>query len=264
MRFKKFLERYITNGDAEWQFMSKVSLPLTPTLLQSVEKNIDKAYHITDISGFKTLYKLQGKRKSISCFTIGSRGISQGAKTDGVILVKLQGKSSFYSRTDFYSKLDRTGTRWISKYGDVDGKLDSKDSVIYNLFAKVMEKKILKKYPIKNIDELFLYIKEMDRKEKTIFIKWYYSESKKIINKSFINSVIKKMELYGGHAHTYTNDELLLHNFKILNVYIVFENVKDKSKEYRKIKATIEDHNLVADIIQKNDIRHIEHYDKLN
>jgi hypothetical protein len=223
--------------------MELLSMPLSTSILQEFERESPIAYHVTDLRGFNTLVKLQGKRKDVACFTRGSEGISKGAITDGTILVKLSGKSSFYSGVDFKSRLDRNGNRWIGKFGDVNyGSENIKDSIIYKEFSKIMKDKIMAIYPIDSITDMWPLLDEYSSgKEKAEFIKWYYDETKKIINKKFIQKVQKNMaKLTGSSGGEYNNDELFLHDFKILEVDIIdkYDEGPDEYKvELNKLKA---------------------------
>jgi len=223
MKFKNFIEEKYINDTKEWQLMAKLAVPLSPSLLQELEVDIPKAYHVTDLKGFKNLLKLQGKRKDVACFTRGSEGISRGALTNGSILTEVSGKSSFMADKDFKSKLDRNGIRWIEAYGDVGGEEFSKDSIIFNKFSKIMEDKILHKYSIKKIEDMYnLLTDTMSGKEKGEFIKWYFDESKKIMNKSFIKDVRDTIKRFrGSPRNPYSNNELFIHDIKILNVFVI-------------------------------------------
>jgi len=237
MKFKNFIEEKYINDTKEWQLMAKLSLPLSPSLLQELESDVPKAYHVTDLNGFKNLSKLQGKRKDVACFTRGSEGISKGALTNGSILAEVSGKSSFMADKDFKSKLDRNGIRWIEAYGDVGGEEFSRDSIILNKFSKIMEDKILHKYSIKRIEYMYnLLTDSMSGKEKGEFIKWYFDESKKIMNKSFISDVRDTIKRFrSSPRNPYSNNELFIHDIKILNVSVIDTNndwVDPESPDY--------------------------------
>lgn len=218
--FRELAEKYVDSGKKEWQLMGKFYLPLSPSLLQQFEIFIPKCWHVTDLKGLEKLPSLQGKRKDIAVFTRGSQGIARGAWSRGGILVELEGKNSFNSDKDFMSVLDRNGIRWISPYGDSPD--DEASSVIYNDFSKIMKKRVMEEIPIDDISEFPAFLADANGKDKAFIIKWYYDEAKKIINKSFIKKVTKKIESrVFKKSERYTNDELLLHDFKILDVKII-------------------------------------------
>jgi len=248
----------------EWEQMANLAIPLSPSILQDFERKIELAYHVTDLKGFKNLVKLQGKRKDVSTFTRGSVGISNGAMSGGTLLVQLHGKSSFYSKMDFMSKLDRNGNRWIGKYGDVDrGSENNKFSVIYNEFSKLMGDKIEDKYPVDSSDDMWYFVSDhMSGKEKAEFIGWYYDEAKKIISSKFLKKVQKNMsKLTGASGGDYNNDELFLHDFKILQVDIIdkYEEGEEAAlKEYEKEYDQLRSHGWEPKLILKSDIENIK------
>ena len=260
MKFKDFLEEKYINDTKEWQQMAILSVPLSPSILQQFEREIPLAYHVTDLKGFNTLMKLQGKRKDIACFTRGSEGISKGAISDGTILVQIKGKSSFYSEVDFRSRLDRNGNRWIGKFGDVDYGAEHRwNSIIYREFSRVMKDKIMDKYPIDGIEDMWPLLDEhMSGKEKAEFIKWYYDEAKKIMTKSFIKKVQKNMEkLTGASGGEYDNNELFIHDFNILKADII-DKYDEGEKEYKVEMNKLQGYGFKPKLISRWDVEKIK------
>ena len=88
-------------------------LPLFPSFMKDMEIDVEKAYHVTDISGLNHLIKSQGKRNEIPCFTKGGVTVSGGELVDGDVLTSVKGKSSFHGAHDMGTILDKNGHRWI-------------------------------------------------------------------------------------------------------------------------------------------------------
>jgi len=253
MKFKEFItnEKFI-RGRKEWMLMANLSMPLTPSILKEFETDIDTAYHITDLKGFQNLLKLQGKQKDIACFTKGSNGIAKGAKTNGSILAKVSGKTSFHSAVDFMSVLDRNGLRWI------DGK--RRDDNLISDFKRKMEKEIMETFDLINIKVLQENIEGLDSKQKARFIGWYYDKSKKIIDKKMINSVMEFLKKEAiSKSGEYTNDEVFIHQLKIEEVKIV--NKYDSNypeKEYEDEVEFLKKKNFNINFIDRDYVRKIQ------
>ncbi len=216
--FEELYEKYaVPDGSAEWKYANNYDMPLTPSILKKSEVTINKVYHVTDGDGLFKIAKLQGRRIDIPTFTKGSEGLSTGARTDTEFLIVLSGKSSFSSLGDFVSKLDRNGHRWIDHFG-------GKNYVVNNKFSIKIKKIMDAKYgPLSN-----RAIDEKGAEFKRDFIKTYFDEAKKLMTPAVIQAVMDDLALaYMGY---YTNDEVLLHNFKIEKIFRV---VDDDYKTYQ-------------------------------
>ena len=211
----------------EWEYASKGYMPLTPSILKRFETKIDKCYYICSIEDLYTLYKLQNKKKDISAFTIGSKGLSNGIYSNAKILVELEGYTSFHSPNDLETIRDRNGLKWLRN--DLPGDFSL---YIRNNFSVKMWKVFTEKYDCSFFD-LSSTIKKLDGKGKVEFIKEYFDLSKKIIDKKLLDNI--KDIIQKDYHKEYTNDELLLHNFKILKWYYI-----EGDETYKEIKNELE------------------------
>jgi len=216
MHFRDLLE-YIDNTRAkkEWELMGIGAMPLTPAILKQFEEDV-QGYHVTSIKDAKNIINLQGKRKDISVFTKGSDGLSSGAYSDAEILFKIKGKSGFQKDSDLQSILDRNGHRWLDKYSSL---------VVNNEFTVPMNNILMKHYNIEDSFEVRSFISNMSNKEKGSFVKFYFSESKKLITQKLINKI--KANPMENNKRNYDNDELLVHDFKIMDAFFIKEDDLD-------------------------------------
>ncbi len=214
MSFKTFLNEYKTR-EKEHQLMVKGSMPLSPSIMKEWEIKIEETYHVTSVQGYKHLLKMEGQRKDISTFTKGSDGLAMGAREETQLLLKLKGYSSFSSEADLFSNVDRNGHRWL------DPLRSDNDFIINNEFKVPMFKMIVELLKLNDRFEIELAVHKMTGKEKKEFIKWYFDTSKKLITKKLLDKIKISIE---NKNSSYTNNEILLHNFKIIEVQIVADN----------------------------------------
>ncbi len=217
---REILEKYIDNPytSKEWHLAAQGYMPLTPSLMKKFEENINEAYHVTDEAGIKNLKKIQGQKKQISSFTKGSEGLSQGARNEPEYLVVLSGISSFELGMDASTFLSRNGYRWLNP-------LESSDSeyVVNNKFKVPIIKKMVKYFGVKDRFDLVSKVEYLKTgKEKQLFVKWFFDESKKLITSKLLKE-IKKSYLKNNN-YSWNNNEQLLYNIKIKNVKIILEN----------------------------------------
>jgi len=212
MKFKDFLdEKYVADGRRkEWELMMSGFMPLSPSILKDSEIFIPEAYHVTSIKYVSNVVKLQGKMVDLPTFTKGSEGISRGAFEKAEVLFKLSGYSSFSALKDFNSDLDRNGHRWLNPWNN---------KVVDKKFSKKIYKEIIKEYNLDDIYDIPSLVNGMDNKEKYKFVKFYYDKSKKIITKSLIIEIQESISK--NHTGSFDNNEILLHNFKVLELLVI-------------------------------------------
>lgn len=249
MKFKIFLqERKYINENKEYFFLLDGRVPLAPKLWSRIQKinKVHRCYHTTDLNGLKTIQKIQGQKKQISAFTVGDTTVAGGVETDGGILIELSGESTLTLDGDAWTSLDRSGTRWW----DLEEMANGLDRM--KLLIKLREKlqtamKDVLKDNFGNFftDNNFKYqppsflasiiTNKFSGKDKAKFIKMGLDVAEKIIKSVDFDSIIKLAneegnKIYGSMAHF---DEIVLHNFKILNVYgiVGYYGINDKIKE---------------------------------
>ena len=219
----------------EWQFAADGFIPLSPSILKKFEKDVKGVYHITDIKGLQKLARLQGKRVDIATFSKGSKGLSAGLLRTAEVLVTLDGKSSIDFAGDVASKVDRNGVRWLSSHGTISPEVND---IVFAFGRKILKKVVdnfdipSKKNFAMNID-VGNWIHDKDGKTKRKFIKYYHTEAKKLINKQLINKINKAVTWYGSDKYElpFGHDEILLHNFKIVNSKLIRSSDPDKAEK---------------------------------
>jgi len=226
----------------EWQFAADGFIPLSPSILKKFEKDVKGVYHITDIKGLQKLARLQGKRVDIATFSKGSKGLSAGLLRTAEVLVTLDGKSSIDFASDVATKVDRNGIRWLSSHGTISKRVND----IAFAFGREILKKVVKDFkvpeevPGSSTRTVPLHIRvgnwihDKDGKTKRKFIKYYHTEAKKLINKKLIdkiNTAVSIEGLVGWTRSAFAHDEILLHNFKIINSKLIRSSDPDKAEK---------------------------------
>ena len=220
----------IRSHNKEWQFAADGYIPLSPSILKKFEKDVKGVYHITDIKGLQKLARLQGKRVDIATFSKGSKGLSGGLLRTAEVLVTLDGKSSIDFAGDVASKVDRNGVRWLSSHGSISQEVND---IVFAFGQKILKKVVdnfdipSKKNFAMNID-VGNWIHDKDGKTKRKFIKYYHTEAKKLINKKLIDKISKATE---PDYTQFKHDEILLHNFKIVNSKLIRSSDPDKAEK---------------------------------
>ena len=220
----------IRKHNKEWQFAADGYIPLSPSILKKFEKDVKGVYHVTDIKGLQKLARLQGKRVDIATFSKGSKGLSGGLLRTAEVLVTLDGKSSIDFAGDVASKVDRNGVRWLSSHGSISQEVND---IVFAFGQKILKKVVdnfdipSKKNFAMNID-VGNWIHDKDGKTKRKFIKYYHTEAKKLINKKLIDKISKATE---PDYTQFKHDEILLHNFKIVNSKLIRSSDPDKAEK---------------------------------
>jgi len=257
MKFKIFLqERKYINENKEYFFLLDGRVPLAPKLWSRIQKinKVPICYHTTNLNGLKTIQKIQGQKKQISAFTVGDTTVAGGVETDGGILIELSGESTLTLDGDAWTSLDRSGTRWWDLEEMANGQVHMKPLINLRERLQTAMKDVLKaamKDVLKdNFGNFFtnknfkyqppsflasIITNKFSGKDKAKFIKMGLDVAEKIIKSVDFDSIIKLAneegnKIYGSMAHF---DEIVLHNFKILNVYGVvgYHGINDKIKE---------------------------------
>jgi len=242
----------------EWAFASSGYLPLAPSLLEDMERDVKNIYHVTDIKKYDKLKRIQGRRIDIPCFTKGSMGLTQGLLTDGEVLVTLNGKASAFFEGDVNTHLDRNGLRWLSPKGNVSKPVND---IVFALGLKIGDKaiehfNITREDPMQRRLHLptdiaignWIYDKDGSTKRK--FMKFYYDEAKKLVNRPLIDKINKALGWRDNQ--NISHNEILVHNFKIVKAQLIVSEEPDKAEKMW--KAAEEKGILDWDVIQAGDI----------
>ena len=227
----------VRSHNKEWQFAADGFIPLSPSILKEFERDVKGVYHITDIKGLQKLARLQGKRVDISTFSKGSKGLGVGLLRSAEVLVTLDGKSSVDFAGDVASKVDRNGIRWLSSHGSISKNVND----IVFAFGRKILKKVMSNFKIPEASDPVYnrtiplhigvgnWIHDKDGKTKRKFIKYYHTEAKKLVNKQLIDKINKAVSRPGLKA--FQHDEILLHNFKIVNSKLIRSSDSDKAEK---------------------------------
>ena len=232
IKFLTFLEYVnVKKYNKEWQFASDGFMPLSPSILKKFEKEVKGVYHVTDIKGLQKLARLQGKRVDIATFTKGSRGLSGGLLTTAEVLVTLNGKSSVEFEQDVATKVDRNGIRWLSSHGGVSAKVNG---IVYQFGREILPKVIDKfKIPSKKNSQMAIdvhnWVHDKDGKTKQKFLRYFHKEAKKLINQKLIDKINKAISWM--EFANINHNEILLHNFKIVNSKLIRSSDPDKAEK---------------------------------
>ena len=228
----------IRSHNKEWQFAADGFIPLSPSILKEFERDVKGVYHVTDIEGLQKLAKLEGKRVDIATFSKGSKALSRGLLRSAEILVTLDGKSSIDFANDIATKVDRNGIRWLSSHGSITKAVND---IAFAFGQKVLKKvvrnfKVPEAVPGSSTRTVPLHIRvgnwihDKDGKTKRKFIKYYHTEAKKLINKKLIDKINKAVSSVSSHK-AFGHDEILLHNFKIVNSKLIRSSDPDNAEK---------------------------------
>ena len=226
----------VRSHNKEWQFAADGFIPLSPSILKEFERDVKGVYHVTDIKGLQKLARLQGKRVDIATFSKGSVGLGFGLLRSAEVLVTLDGKSSVDFDSDVGTKVDRNGIRWLSSHGSISKRVND----IAFAFGREILKKVVSNFKIpeavpgSGMRTVPLHIRvgnwihDKDGKTKRKFIKYYHTEAKKLINKKLIDKISKATE---PDYTQFKHNEILLHNFKIVNSKLIRSSDPDKAEK---------------------------------
>ena len=213
-----------SNAEKEWFYASSGAIPLTPSILKEFEQDVEEVYHTCSIDSLRRIIKQQGKRIELSTFTKGSYGIAHGALQTSEVLIVLKGKSSFDSPLDLGAGIDRNGHKWLGRYMGEDAFIETK-------FTQPMFDKIRDHFGMMPTDSIYDKVRNLSGKEKAAFVKWYYDKSKKILTKAFIKKLQKSAKT--GKRGIFDNDEVLIHDFSIKNIYVIDDDKMDYDTKRR-------------------------------
>lgn len=215
---KKYINS--TRTMKEIELMKNGNIPITPSLLKEFERPMEM-YHVTDTQGLRNLIKIQNQKKVIAGFTQGSHFISDGALTDGGVLVKLKGQASWESAHDVGTILDRNGNRWIL------WDTSTNSSYIYDNFTSIIYTRLFDFFDadggLNSYGDVQDSIDKLDGKGKQQFIKFYFDEARKLMTKKFKKELTKIQKEESDKW--FGSDEVLMHSAKIIDVNVIVDDI---------------------------------------
>jgi len=289
-QFKKVLDEKYINNNKEYHFLLDGYLPLAPKLWDRINtvKYVKRAYHTTDLDGYKKLIKLQGTKKQISAFTKGDSLVASGVETSGGILVELSGDSTLIIEGDAFTSLDRNGTRWwdlsemYSIYNDeIFEKLRTNlMNITRKIFTDILKETDIEDYNIKYYTEHNNLIimsntikKYFSQQQKALFIKTALNAVEQYLKKTDLKKIIATANKLGKELYKNNNyyNEVVLHNIKITNVYGImpFRGFNYKTNEvynlYRKGRLKLSGWTNAENIvdINNNKVKAAKSFDEL-
>ncbi|MCD6435241.1 MAG: hypothetical protein J7L15_02455 [Clostridiales bacterium] len=216
MNFKNYL-----NEDAEILseftthniagLISKYMIPLSPGMLDRLgySENDKIAYHLTNFDKyFEDIYKNQGKKGQISCFTRGGFELSR-VPSQPNILIKLKGKMIIGGNTDIWTVTSSRGVRWL----DQDSRI--KDNKLSFNIEGIL-RKLSKNYNI-DFDELDIGIVNLSKKDQVSF----YRDYMKAIERYLDQGGYKELNAYLKNAADMSYNEVIMERIEILEVSCV-------------------------------------------
>ena len=188
-----------------------------------------KGWHVTDLTGFKGLKKLQGKKSSISVMTEIEPSDHQpfdGIETEGGFVVELEGTELISSGQDAWSERLEGGRRGVSVtkelFPNMYRHLEFMVKKIYEKYSKEPYSRDSRKAGIA-FNKLG---QTLSQKEKGQFIKEYIDNCETILTKN--KRARDELRKYGRAMNVSLNkkhfyNESVVNQISIKNVYAVLE-----------------------------------------
>jgi hypothetical protein len=270
MKLKQYINEKNNSSDNILGKIRDNDIPLSPKTLERIFeiKNMEY-YHLTDLSNKEKLKKLQGKRKTISCFSEWSNyDIFSGA--DGIdydfeALFILKGDYTMKMPEDFYTDFDKQGRRWIQWYNIGDRNIMSLFEIISEEIIEIFEKKKFDKFTGKDIISRlknFDLDSNFEGKLKAKIIIEYLNITEKILKK-YKEDIQEVMEY-----ETDSYDEILGYNFKITDIKMeigTFYNylIDDQENDFEYIEdEDFDDDDIIDDYFEKKEKQFSKNIDK--
>jgi len=215
MKFKDFLELNELYTSAYEELIMRCSIPIGPKMMDRLGYSYDdEVYHLTNYKFLPKLKKMQGTKKSISCFTKGSHELAS-LPSEPDVLVKLKGNILIDSESDMWTLVDKQGRRWISIDEAGPRKLP-KSSKKLKFYIEGIRDKILQRNGI----ELYDIKREWEKlsgKTKAKIIKEYIDAVEKYIQEGGY----KLLNQHFKDDITFSYNELVVNEIDILGVFAI-------------------------------------------
>ena len=232
---------------------NKLMIPISSSMYKRIWPETLRAtvFHTTNEDGFKTMAKLQGKKKQISAFfSMFARYMEIGVATQGGVhsVLEMDADVLLSASGDIMSHMDRVGRRYtsISDLQETSRFTDFKkvEKDLETMFTKLVNKYLERDKFQSTLDDFGLWHmakRKVDGKTMSLIIKDYLDGVESIIKKN-IKTFSSAMLSYAKKRETEKSwDEQVVNNFKVKTAHFFKLPVPVR---LQKEPASVEDHSL--------------------
>ena len=221
---------------------NRLKIPISSSMYKRIWPETLRAtvFHTTNEDGFKSIAKLQGKKKQISAFfSMQSKYMEVGIATQGGdrSVLEMDADVILSAKGDVMTEVDRSGRRYttISDLQETSRFTDFKkvEKDLETMFTKLVNKYLERDKFQSSLDEFGLWHmakRKVDSKTMRLIIKDYIDGMEKVIKKN-IDTFSSAMLSYAKKRETdYSWDEQVVNNFKVKTAHF-FKLKLDKDGE---------------------------------
>jgi len=198
----------------EIQLIAKRAIPLKFSIMDNLgyTHQDTRAFHVTNYRDLDRLVEIQNSENQISTFTQGGPELAR-LPSQPNILVDLVGVEVIRGKSDIWTLVDKTGTRWIDHQNHSDGKLTFFiDGIITKVFREFN-----KDLDIERMEESEIYknLSSLSSREQSKFLNRFVEEIEIFINQG----AYKLLKVYLDSSSNMKYNEVILTKFKIVGVF---------------------------------------------
>ena len=221
---------------------NRLKIPISSSMYKRIWPDTIRAtvFHTTTEDGFKSIAKLQGKKRQISAFfSMQSKYMEKGIATYGVArsVLEMDADVILSAKGDVMTEVDRSGRRYttISDLQETSRFTDFKkvEKDLETMFTKLVNKYLERDKFQSSLDEFGLWHmakRKVDSKTMRLIIKDYLDGMESVIKKN-IKTFSSAMLSYAKKRETdYSWDEQVVNNFKVKTAHF-FKLKLDKDGE---------------------------------
>jgi len=235
MKFKDFITEKNAQGNTDMKTLIAMNyIPLSTPMMDRLGYSYeDEAYHVTSVQYLKDLKKLQGSKKQISAFTKGGNELMK-LPSNPDILIKLEGNIVIEADSDMWTAIDSGGRRWINLVAakEENGTVHSERLAF---FISGIKNKLRKELGYAPLPVGYQGIKDMAvmaKSDRSKMYKKYIEEVEKYLQKDGYKLLSKHLK----ENITYSYNEVIMNNIKILGAYSLDNDTKKPDIENAGIK----------------------------
>jgi hypothetical protein len=220
-------------------------IPLNPKMFERlVGKQIRIGYHVFGVKNIKSLKKLEGTRKSISCFTSagGTDMLKYGVVAGSGLVAMIEGKSLLWAGSDVFTEPDESGRRWIN--ASVYFKW-MKDDIL-----KLKEALSLKHFKCDLCKLYSLPTPPQKQPGMKNYVKDFFDGIEDLLKKNInlMKSSFFSQDITSQYGSLY--DELVLYDIKVLKLYAIMEVLKETKLDGRISKYDVFNEDEVMKVLK--------------